>query len=114
MVWWIWVILIIYLCVGSYLTGVYVAGEELDLVQGILSACLIVPFWFIVLILHIVIRCIEDTKICNNFFEWKDNWKNRKKYKKEDKEFEDGEEELRLQRMGMESRDDIWDSRYNT
>lgn len=116
---WIWVLTIVYLCIGSFITGVYVAEEDDNsITKNLIMGTLIIFFWIFGLGLHILF-CLTDLDTKFELFldknekrirNWMEYWSTRKQRKEEDEELEESEEDWRLQRMGVNSRTDVWDS----
>jgi hypothetical protein len=133
MVWWIWVLICIYLCIGAWASGLIVGQEESPIGAGIVITLGITFFWIFALILAIVREGL-DCKIPRylNPVNWfnsivsgtKSKWSNTKKFlhKKLSKNYDEfdydetseGELHERHLRMGLDKLDpDTWKVVYN-
>ena len=140
MVWWIWLIIIIYTCIGAWMGGYITNDEEYNVPKGMGITLLFITLWLPVLILGGIISKIIDwlehrdidwsrLKTMFNPVNWYNNIKlnikdkfhkvkkgtkkiiQRKEYDEfEDDEFSEEEQNDRYLRLGFESRTDVWDS----
>lgn len=106
--WWIVVLIIIYVSVGSALGIFFIVEEEGNWIYNIFSFLVLYLFWPLFIIWFFFQEIIYSNTIRGWICGWFERRKEKKRLKKEDDDYDEQYDEERLLRLGIKDTNDIW------
>jgi energy-coupling factor transporter transmembrane protein EcfT len=102
--WWIVVLIIIYVSVGSALGIFFIAEDGGNWIYNIFSFLVLYLFWPFFIIWFF----LQEIIYSNTIRGWIERRKEKKRLKKEDDDYDEQYDEERLLRLGIKDTSDIW------